>query len=177
MKTTVPAIPAAISAEILSRHIDWSDKDRPQIAFQIQLSGPGGKEVFKYSGGILAFQPEGGVKLPMERNTLRLREAVQALRAGKRISFNPSDKGDIGAGAASWMLANAAPDLAGLLACLSMDASALDTDFEDWAAELGYNPDSRKDHALWEECRSQSRRYKKCVGEHFDTIAEALQDY
>jgi hypothetical protein len=182
MKITAPNIPAAITGEVLSRHIDWSDKERPQITFQIQLSGPGGKEVFKYSGGLLAFMTDAtrkSISGPFWKNDkIPVQRALQAITGchGK-VRFSPEDKKDPATLAAGFLLSNAVPELPGLLHCLTMDASALDVDFEEWAADLGYNPDSRKDHALYEECRSQSRRFKKCVGEHFDAIAEALQDY
>lgn len=182
MKTTTPTLPAAISAEILSRHIDWSDKERPQIAFQIQLSGPGGKEVFKYSGGLLAFMTDATrqqISGPVWKNDmLPTQRALQAITSCRgKVGFSPEDKRDPATLAVEFLLRHAKPELPGLLACLVMDSSCLESDFEEWASDLGFNPDSRKDLALYEECRSQSRRFKKCVGEHFDAIAEALQDY
>lgn len=46
------------------------------------------------------------------------------------------------------------PDVATVLDCLVSDAAAYDSacGWDDFAAELGYDPDSRKGHAVYEAC-------------------------
>jgi hypothetical protein len=46
-----------------------------------------------------------------------------------------------------------APRLGDVLQSLALDSRVLDEGpFEEWAANLGYDPDSRKAEAIWKEC-------------------------
>ena len=56
------------------------------------------------------------------------------------------------------------PTLGDVLSCLHLDASALDTDFESWAGDLGYNSDSRKALAIFLECQKQGKELRKLLG-------------
>jgi hypothetical protein len=49
------------------------------------------------------------------------------------------------------------PQAADTLDSLKSDASSAAEDFESWADEYGYDPDSRKAHATWEACRKVRR--------------------
>ena len=59
------------------------------------------------------------------------------------------------------------PTIAEVLECLQMDASMLDqaSDFEDWAADLGYDADSRSAETIYKGCVEQTTRFKEFLGE------------
>lgn len=59
------------------------------------------------------------------------------------------------------------PTAADVLGCLAGDvASVQDGDFEEWAAELGYDPDSRRAHATWEKVKSHADQIEEWLGEN-----------
>jgi hypothetical protein len=46
-----------------------------------------------------------------------------------------------------------------------MDASGVDRgDFEEWADDLGYDPDSRKANATWKICQRQAKKLEAFLG-------------
>lgn len=58
------------------------------------------------------------------------------------------------------------PDSADVLACLAMDCSALDfSGFEEWAADYGYDTDSRKAKALYRDCLSTALALRAALGD------------
>jgi hypothetical protein len=59
------------------------------------------------------------------------------------------------------------PEITEVLNCLQMDASMLDqaADFEDWAADLGYDADSRSAETIYKGCVEQTTRLKNFLGE------------
>ena len=59
------------------------------------------------------------------------------------------------------------PAIDEVLNCLQMDASMLDqaADFEDWAADLGYDADSRSAETIYKGCVEQTTRLKEFMGE------------
>lgn len=64
------------------------------------------------------------------------------------------------------------PTLADILDCLASDAAGIDNarDFEDWCAELGYDPDSRKAEKTFKVCEKQAESLKRLFGEDFKTL-------
>ena len=65
------------------------------------------------------------------------------------------------------------PEAADVLDCLVSDASSVANaqGFEDWAAELGYDTDSRKAHRTYTICQRQADRLKKFMGdEAYETL-------
>jgi len=59
-----------------------------------------------------------------------------------------------------------APPLADVLSSLLLDASAIDEgSFEDWAASLGYDPDSRKAEAIWKACVETGLKLRSALGD------------
>lgn len=50
------------------------------------------------------------------------------------------------------------------LNCLVMDASGTDQAFEDWAPDLGYDPDSRKAEAIFHKCRDMAGKLRQFFG-------------
>lgn len=61
----------------------------------------------------------------------------------------------------------APPALADVLDCLAADAYSVENarDYEEWAGEYGFDPDSRKGYAVYETCRKQSERLKRFLGD------------
>ena len=59
------------------------------------------------------------------------------------------------------------PDAASVLNCLASDSSSVESarSFEDWARDLGYDPDSRKAEKTFKVCEKQAERLKKFLGE------------
>jgi hypothetical protein len=59
------------------------------------------------------------------------------------------------------------PTAAKVLDSLAMEASSVDAarGFEDWAADLGFDPDSRKAEKLYRQCLRQSQSLKLFLGE------------
>lgn len=48
-----------------------------------------------------------------------------------------------------------------VLACLQLDVGGCDVAFEDWAADIGYDPDSRKAFAMWNTCNNERRALQR----------------
>lgn len=65
----------------------------------------------------------------------------------------------------------APPTLVEVLDSLASDASSADQKFEQWAADYGYDTDSRKAFATYNACRRIARNLKALLGPHaFDTL-------
>ena len=58
------------------------------------------------------------------------------------------------------------PSVGDILHCLRLDAQTLEdsNDFESWADELGFNPDSRKDERIYLACVTQTRELRGVIG-------------
>lgn len=71
------------------------------------------------------------------------------------------------------------PKLTDVVHSLIMDASVLDSGgFEDWAAELGYDTDSRKAESIYRECLEIALKLRAGLGEAvLSKLREAAQDY
>jgi hypothetical protein len=61
------------------------------------------------------------------------------------------------------------PEAHEVLSCLVSDSFGADEDFEGWAANLGYDPDSRKAEKIWHAVRAQTKRLRQFLsGDLFD---------
>lgn len=58
----------------------------------------------------------------------------------------------------------APPTCADVLDCLASDSCGVDQSFEDWAADLGYDTDSRKAERTFRICQEQARKLKAILG-------------
>lgn len=58
------------------------------------------------------------------------------------------------------------PSVADVLDCLALDASSVDNarTFEEWASELGYDPDSRKAGRIYRVCERQAAKLRQFLG-------------
>jgi len=73
----------------------------------------------------------------------------------------------------------APPLLRDVLHALLMDLSALDSPtFEEWAADAGYDTDSRKAEAIYRECVALALKLRAMLGDvALAQLREAFQDY
>jgi hypothetical protein len=61
-----------------------------------------------------------------------------------------------------------------VLEALLSDASVAGYDqFEEWAADLGYDPDSRKAEKVYQACVEQTAQLRQLLGDDFETFVEA----
>ncbi len=66
------------------------------------------------------------------------------------------------------------PRLSDVLSCLLMDAEAINAGtFENWAADLGYDLDSRKAEAIYNECVAQGLKLRAMLG---DAVIDELRE-
>ena len=68
------------------------------------------------------------------------------------------------------------PDVATVMSCLQSDAHGGDNTFEDFCADFGYDPDSRKAHAIWVRCVNTRLELRNVLGAHFETFMSAEND-
>jgi hypothetical protein len=65
------------------------------------------------------------------------------------------------------------PDLRSVLGCLASDAAGADQPFESWAADLGFDTDSRKAYALWERLQRHHEELKAFMGPAYSELIQA----
>lgn len=59
------------------------------------------------------------------------------------------------------------PPVADVLSCLLLDFSAINSLFEEWCAEYGYDTDSRKAEKLYNQCRENAIKVMRLLGADF----------
>lgn len=71
------------------------------------------------------------------------------------------------------------PKLTDVMYSLLMDADVLNAfSYEDWASNLGYDPDSRKGEALYRQCLDHALKLRNGIGQStLDVLSEAFQGY
>jgi hypothetical protein len=71
------------------------------------------------------------------------------------------------------------PELADVVSALIMDASTIEyaSSFENFAAELGYDSDSRTAERLYKACKRTHQRLHKFLADDFGMIAAVVEDY
>jgi len=71
------------------------------------------------------------------------------------------------------------PTVADVVSCLISDAEGVKNarDFEDWARDLGFDPDSRKAERIWKVCIKLQARIERLLGEDYSRFVEPAQDY
>lgn len=68
------------------------------------------------------------------------------------------------------------PTAAGVLDCVLMDAEAGVQTFEDFAADFGYDEDSRKAEAIWRACKDTALAVRVLFGPDYQRVQEARQE-
>lgn len=71
------------------------------------------------------------------------------------------------------------PDSVDVIYSLIMDSDVLNSGgFEDWAADCGYDPDSRKAESIYRACLEIALKMRGAIGEAgMETLRNAYQDY
>lgn len=71
------------------------------------------------------------------------------------------------------------PKLADVMYCLIIDADAINySSYEDWAANFGYDEDSRKGEAIYRVCLDTALKLRSGLGNaKIEELQQALQDY
>lgn len=70
------------------------------------------------------------------------------------------------------------PNPADVLACLASDAGAIDSPtYEEWAGDLGYDPDSRSGEKTYRACIETAMHLRRMFGDEFDALREAAADW
>lgn len=70
------------------------------------------------------------------------------------------------------------PDMNDVLYCLLMDGRAINSTFEDWAIEYGYDTDSRKAEAVYQACIEIGLTLQRHLGHKIvEDLNEAFSDY
>lgn len=65
------------------------------------------------------------------------------------------------------------PTLVVALNCIALDCNTLEEKFEDWAIEVGYDPDSRKAEKIYNQCKQERKDFIRIAGQHmFDQLLE-----
>ena len=57
------------------------------------------------------------------------------------------------------------PSLAEVLDCLASDAYGMESPFESWAEDYGFDPDSRKAERIYKICQRQTIKLKSLLGD------------
>jgi len=65
------------------------------------------------------------------------------------------------------------PTAADVLSSLVLDTQCGEESFEDFCADLGYDPDSRKAERIWAQCHKIAPKVRRFLGDSFDAIAQA----
>lgn len=71
---------------------------------------------------------------------------------------------------------NKAPDASCLLGSMLMDANCGSDTFEDFAANCGYDVDSRKAYTMWQQCRETDYFLRRALGGDYDAAQSAAAD-
>lgn len=78
-----------------------------------------------------------------------------------------------------WQKNPITPDVCSVMHCLVLDADVIDAGgFENWAADHGYDTDSRKAEATYRACLDTALKLRTGLGsDTLSALREALQDY
>lgn len=134
-----------------------------------------------------AFDPTGKIKVgDLELNQAQIeahnkilgeaewRATIKAGRANvtKHNRCNLKDKNLLCRISAQWAFKTKwTPDPIEILWAIARDGDALESTFEDWASEYGYDSDSRKAEKIYRACQDGALRLKKILSpEHIETL-------
>lgn len=67
---------------------------------------------------------------------------------------------------------------ADVLDCLLSDASSIQScaGFEEWANEMGFDPDSRKAECIYKQAEKQTAKIQRLLGDDFEAFLYAEND-
>lgn len=68
------------------------------------------------------------------------------------------------------------PSVRDVVECLVLDSSAADESFDEWAANYGYDTDSRAAYAMWQAVKEQTAEFRRLMGDDYDAILESFDE-
>ena len=68
------------------------------------------------------------------------------------------------------------PTAADVIGCLLSDFMSIDSPFEDWASDLGYDTDSRKAERTYLLVQSQAVTFRRLAGAHYEKLVKAHEE-
>ena len=68
------------------------------------------------------------------------------------------------------------PDPLTVLQCMVLDTDCGNMPFEEFCSDLGYDSDSRKALALWDQCHEQGEKFRCVAGDCMDEIRKLTAD-
>ena len=169
----------------LSSNINWhactdysnntTGKYNPTFEFTVELTMDGRHMQTPYSGGSLAFlTPE--VKQQIRESKDRdATHAIGYMDGFKRVRGIDID----GSIAVNYIFAHSAIKPLDVLYSLVSDARAGTETFDDFCSNYGYDTDSRKAYATWQQCQTGAREFLRVLGSSdlLTRLEEAFQDY
>lgn len=159
-----------VKLEILSH---WGDnRDYPSLRFIIRLEMEGRSMVTEYGGGMLAFGANEDPAIKLERKRNFGDNAINHLLSGKRL-INRKDEFKI----LNYLASRAKIKVSGVCHSLVCDTRAGEMTFPNFCEEFGYDEDSRKALEIYMKCQKIGKDFRALVGDKFDAIAKALEDY
>lgn len=138
------------SFEILGNPHPKVEGDWPCLEFDFCFKRKGKEICFTYKMGIGCFPIN---KLPNNYNFNGISaSAIEAMKKGKRL-FDKNKEAQIAL--LAWKMdKSSGPKGEEVLCCLCIDAIGVaQTSFEEWAAEFGYDSDSRKAESIYRACQ------------------------
>lgn len=176
MKTTTqePEIKTSIRVEFSAPHFDPYSE---QVKFSAHVIGTKGSAAFDYSGGILAFSTPADRDRLMKRYK-RIRTDNRADILAKILSRNVKASQNVDRPHVMRVFRDLAslskPKATDLIACLILNANGTDQTFEQWAADLGYDSDSRKAEAIFNAFKDTARKLAAILSPEQRTEAEQI---
>lgn len=69
------------------------------------------------------------------------------------------------------------PKIQDVLGSLFIDAWSGEISFADFCGGFGYDPDSRKVKKMWSQCKKHAKDLRKFLGEQYEELEQAFQNY
>lgn len=143
------------------------DSDHKSLNWRVTIKR-NGREILTtdYSAGVAHCPAYKDSTLGRQDSVDRVRAIAQQCETGR--NGKPGRPGE-------WIR----PDSVDVLYSLVMDSNVIDSGgFESWAADYGYDPDSRKAESIYRECLEHALKLRAWIGgENLDALREAFQDY
>ena len=154
LKMTTQFVPFSISRN--------ADSNQKSLNWKVTLSSIRNKMTFDYSKGV------GHLPYPNEFQLDKYQRSVVNEAVNSAVETGVARK--IARGAMAFTLLHSkeefpTPTLQGILYSLTQDADVVNyLTYEEWAADFGYDPDSRKGEKVYEECRLQAFKLSDVLG-------------
>ncbi len=187
MNTPAPFVPEGMTITTLSSNINWkghactdynnkpTGKYHPTFEFTVELTMDGRHMQTPYSGGSLAFLTPEVKRQIRESKDRDATHAIGYMDGFKRVRGIDID----GSIAVKYIFARSAIKPLDVLYSLVSDARAGTETFDDFCSNYGYDTDSRKAYATWQQCQTGAREFLRVLGSSdlLTRLEEAFQDY